>query len=63
VRREAGVADPLAGAGGVAREDLGLEELLVGPTLLAGPVGYLLGKLKTPRVLERLQTTGVQAVT
>ena len=37
VRREGGVADALAGAGGVAGEDLGLqqrlEELLVGPAL------------------------------
>ena len=38
---EGGVTDPLARAGGVAREDLGLqqrfEELLVGPALLACP--------------------------
>ena len=38
---EGGVADALAGAGGVAGEDLGLqqrlEELLVGPALLARP--------------------------
>jgi hypothetical protein len=38
---EGGVANPLAGAGGVARENLGLEQdlekLLVGPAFLAGP--------------------------
>jgi hypothetical protein len=41
VGREGGVADALPGARGIAREDLGLqqrlEELLVGPALLAGP--------------------------
>ena len=53
---EGGVADALAGAGGVAREDLGLEqrleELLVGPALLAGPRGGLLEALEDARRLE-----------
>ena len=56
VRREGGVADAVAGAGGVAREDLGLEqrleELLVGPALLAGPLGGRLQPLEDARRLE-----------
>jgi hypothetical protein len=53
VRRERGVADALAGAGGVAGEDLGLEqgfeELLVGPLLFAGQGGGLLEALEHAR--------------
>jgi hypothetical protein len=45
VRGEGGVANALARAGRVAGEDLGfeqgLEELLVGPALFAGPRGGL----------------------
>ena len=53
VRGQRGVADALARAGGVAREDLGLqqrlEELLVGPALLARPRRGLLEALENPR--------------
>ena len=52
----------VAGAGGVAREDLGLEqrleELLVGPALLAGPRGGLLEALQHARRLELGQQVG-----
>ena len=62
VGREGGVADALAGAGGVAREDLGLqqrlEELLVGPALLAGPRGGLLQALQHARRLELGEQVG-----
>jgi hypothetical protein len=59
VRRERGVPDPLARAGGVACEDLGLEqhleEVLVGPALLAGPLGGRLQALEHSRCLELAQ--------
>jgi hypothetical protein len=61
VRGERGVADALARAG-VAREDLGLqerlEELLVGPALLAGPGGRLLEAFQDARRLELGQQVG-----
>ena len=59
---EGGVADALAGAGGVAGEDLGLEqrleELLVGPALLARPRGGLLEPLQHARRLELAEQVG-----
>jgi hypothetical protein len=59
---ERGVTDPLARAGGVAREHLGLEqdlkELLVGPALLARPLGCLLGAVADARCLELGQQIG-----
>ena len=65
VGRERGVADPVARPGRVAREDLGfeqdLEELLVGPALLAGGGGGLLEPLQDPGRLELAQQIG-QAV-
>jgi hypothetical protein len=57
-----GVANPLAGAGGVAGEHLGLEqsleELLVGPLLGAGPLGGLLEPLEHPGGLQLVQQVG-----
>ena len=62
VRGERGVADALARAGGVAREDLGLEqgfeELLVGPALLAGPRRRCLKALEHARRLQLGQQVG-----
>lgn len=56
VRGERGVADAVARAGGVAGEDLGfqqrLEELLVGPALLARRGRGLLQAFQHPRGLE-----------
>jgi hypothetical protein len=53
---ERGVPDPLARAGGVAREHLGfeqdLEELLVGPALLARPLRGRLQPFADARRLE-----------
>jgi hypothetical protein len=53
---EGGVADPLAGAGGLAGEHLGfqqrLEKLFVGPLLGAGPLGGLLKTLPDSRGFE-----------
>ena len=60
--REAGGADALAGAGGLAREHLGLaerlQELLVGPALGAGALGRRLQPLEDPRRLQRPQQVG-----
>jgi hypothetical protein len=60
--REAGVADPLARAGGVAGEDLGLEqrleEPLVGPLFGAGPLGGLLEPLEHARGLQLRKQVG-----
>ena len=54
-RGEAGRADARAGAGGVAGEDLGLEQRfekpLVGPGLAAGTLSRVLESLKHPRRL------------
>ena len=62
VRGERGVADALTRAGGVAREDLGLqqrfEELFVGPALVAGPGGRLLEAFQDARRLELLKQVG-----
>ena len=59
---EGGVADALARAGGVAREDLGLEqrleELLVGPALLARPRRGLLEALQDARRLQLREQVG-----
>jgi hypothetical protein len=59
---ERGVADALAGPGGIAGEDLGpqqgLEELLVGPLLGAGPLGGLLEALQHPRRLQLREQVG-----
>jgi len=59
---EGGVADPHAGAGGVAGEDLGLEQrfekLLVGPLLGAGPLGRLLEPLQHPGRLQLAEQVG-----
>jgi hypothetical protein len=59
---ERGVTDALAGARGVAREDLGLqqrlEELLIGPSLLAGPRGGLLEAFQHARSLHLLKQVG-----
>src|SRR4051812_14499331 len=62
VRRERGVADAVARAGRVAGEHLGLEqdleELLVGPALLAGGGGGLLEALEHARCLEFCEQVG-----
>jgi hypothetical protein len=62
VGRERGMADPVARPRRVAREHLGfeqdLEELLVGPALLAGGGGGLLEPLNDPRSLELGQQVG-----
>ena len=59
---EAGGADALAGAGGLAREHLGLaerfQELLVGPALGAGALGRRLQPFEDPRRLQRPQQVG-----
>ncbi len=56
------MADPLARAGGVAGEHLGLEqrleELLVGPGLGAGPLGGRLYALEHARRLQLLKQVG-----
>jgi len=60
--REAGVADAHAGAGGVAGEDLGLEqrleETLVRPLLLARERGCLLEPLEHARRLQLAEQVG-----
>jgi hypothetical protein len=62
VGREGSVADALARAGGVAGEDLGLqqrlEELLVGPALLARPRRRGLEALEDPRRLHLREQVG-----
>jgi len=59
---EGGVADPRAGAGGVAGEHLGLEQrlekLLVGPLLGACPFGRLLEPLQHPRRFQLAEQIG-----
>jgi hypothetical protein len=59
---EAGGADALAGAGGLAREHFGvaerLQELLVGPALRAGALGGRLQAVQDPRRLEGAQQVG-----
>jgi hypothetical protein len=61
-RREGGVADPHPRAGGVAGEDLGLEqaleEALVRPGLGAGPLGHLLEPLQHARRLQLREQVG-----
>ena len=56
------MADALAGARGVAREHLGveqrLEELLVGPALVAGAGRRLLEALEHARRLQLLKQVG-----
>ena len=60
--REAGRPHARAGAGGVAGEDLGLEqaleELLVGPLLGAGPLSGLLEPLEHARRLQLAEQVG-----
>jgi hypothetical protein len=62
VRRERGVPDPLARAGGVAGDDLGfqqdLEELFVSPALLARPFRGRLQPLADPWCLELCEQVG-----
>jgi hypothetical protein len=59
---EGGVADAHAGAGGVAREHLGLEQrlekLLIRPLLGAGPLGRLLQSLQHARRLQLAEQVG-----
>jgi hypothetical protein len=59
---KAGVADAHARAGGVAREDLGLQErlekLLVRPLLGARPLGRLLQALQHPWRLQLAEQVG-----
>ena len=62
VGREGGVADAVARPGRVAREDFGLEqdleELLVGPALLACRLRGLIEPLEHSRGLELAQQVG-----
>ena len=61
-RRKAGGADALPGSGGLAGEDLGLEqgleEALVGPALFAREPGCLLEALEDARSLQPLEQVG-----
>ncbi len=61
-RRQAGGADAIASARGIAGEDLGLEqaleEALVGPRLLARERGGLLQPLQDPRCLQLAKQVG-----
>jgi hypothetical protein len=61
-RREGGVTDPHPRTRGVAGEDLGLEQrlekLLVGPGLVARPLGRLLEPLQDARRLRLGQQVG-----